>query len=97
MTNKIEEGCWAEINGSNTPFDGEVVQVYFAESPDNAGNAIWVISEEFPNSAGFMTDRCYEAFLRRVEEPPRPRELVTDWAEVEYSTMGWNPTKVTTD
>jgi len=61
--------------------------VLFEEQPDKKGNPIWVISEEFPNPAGFMTDRCYEYFLHRIDDDT---ELCTDWADIKITT-GWIP------
>jgi len=88
MDKPIEVGCFAEIAGSQTPFDGEIVQVLFEEQADERGNPIWVISEEFPNPAGFMTNRCYERFLRRIDGDDK--ELCTDWTDIEFTT-GWVP------
>lgn len=88
MSKSIEVGCFAQIEGSMTPFDGEIVQVLFEDSPDKNGYPVWVISEEFPNSAGFMTDRCYEYFLKRVDGDNK--ELCTDWSDIEFTT-GWLP------
>jgi len=94
MTNKIEEGCWAEIYGSGTPADGEIVQVYFKDVDVN-GHPTWVISVEFVNGAGFLTDRCYEAFLRPANKPKLVRELCTDWNDVKTS-IGWLPDSLRT-
>ncbi len=91
MSKSIEVGCFAEITGSKTPFDGEIVQVLFESEADKHGNPIWIISEEFPNPAGFMTDKCYGSFLKRIDGDEK--ELCTDWADIKFTT-NWLPDKL---
>lgn len=88
MSKAIEVGCFAEIQGSMTVADGTVVQVLFEEQPDEQGYPIWVISEEFANPAGEMTDRCYEYFLKRIDGDDR--EPCVDWEDIAFTT-NWTP------
>jgi hypothetical protein len=92
MSKPIEVGCFAVIEGSMTPADGTLVQVLFDHEPDARGYPIWVISEEFANSSGEMTDRCYEYFLTRVDGGNH--ELCTDWEDIAFTT-GWTPDGLT--
>jgi len=89
MDKPIEAGCFAEIVGSSTVHDGTVVQVHF-QAIDDGGVPAWYIDQEFENPDGIMTDRCYEHFLRRVDNDG---ELCTDWADIEFTT-GWVPDKL---
>lgn len=91
MTLPIEVGCMAEIRGSKTVPEGTLVQVVFF-SHDDEGKATWIISEEFKNADGIMSDRCYEHFLHRVDDD-NSKELCTDWADVMLTT-GWAPEEI---
>lgn len=91
MALPIEVGCMAEIRGAKSVPDGTLVQVVFP-SHEEEGMPTWVISEQFKNKDGLMSDRCFEHLLHRVDDD-NSKELCTDWADVMLTT-GWVPDEI---
>ena len=88
MEKPIEEGCLVKIVGSNVVPEDTIVEVLF-KAPDFKGMSIWIISEQFKNLSGNLTNKIAEKFLRRIDDDDG-KELCTSWEDINLIS-GWVP------